>query len=67
MTNRPSGLLNTNLVAEILACSRKTVCDLIRTKKLPAFKFGKREYKVSREEVYNYLEKCRVDAEKFYE
>jgi len=55
------------MVAEILACSRKTVRDLIRTKKLPAFRIFKREYKVRREDVYEYLEKCRVDEEQYYE
>ena len=67
MTVKISGLLNTNLVAEMLSCSRKTVCALIRSKKLPAFKVGKREYKVLREDVHKYLENCKVDVETFYE
>jgi len=67
LTIKASGLLDTNMVAEILACSRKTVRDLIRTKKLPAFRIFKREYKVRREDVYEYLEKCRVDEEQYYE
>jgi len=64
---KSNGLLDTNIVAQMLSCSRKHVCDLIREKKLPAFRTGKRQYKVQREAVYQYLENCRVDTEKFYE
>lgn len=67
MVIKSSGLLDTHHVADILACTPKHVRTLIRAKLLPAFKVGKRQYKVAREAVFEYLENNRVDAEKFYE
>jgi excisionase family DNA binding protein len=70
MTIKSSGLLDTQQVAEILGCTSQHVRNLIRGKvkgkKLPAFKVGQREYQVKREDVFQYLEKCRVEVESFY-
>ena len=67
---KTSGLLDTEQVAVIFGCTSKHVRDLIRGKingkKLTAFKIG-RNYKVKREDAFNFLEKCRIDEEKVYE
>ncbi len=61
------GLLETHHVAEILGCSIRTVQRLIREKKLPAYRVGKRKYRIKREDAFRYLESCEVDVEKNYE
>ncbi len=70
MAIKASGLLDTEQVAIIFGCSSKHVRDLIRGKingkKLPAFKIG-RNYKIKREDAFKFLEKCRIDEEKYYE
>lgn len=70
MTVKTSGLLDTQQVAEILGCTSQHVRNLIRGrvqgKILPAFRIGNREYQVKREDVFQYLENCRVEAKNFY-
>ena len=58
------GLLNTHHVAAIFGCSAKAVRDLIRNKKLPAYKLNKRAYSIKREDALRYLEECKIDPEK---
>lgn len=69
MTIKTSGLLDTQQVAEILCCTSKHVRDLIRGrvkgKKLLAFRIGSREYQIKREDVFQYLENCRIEIENF--
>ncbi len=71
MSVKPSGLLDTHQAAQILGCTPKHVRDLIRGKvngkRLPAFQVGRREYKIKREDVFIYLENCRVDEAIIYE
>jgi excisionase family DNA binding protein len=70
MSVKSNGLLDTQQAAEILGCTSQHVRNLIRGKvkgkKLPAFKVGQREYQIKREDVFKYLEKCRVEVENIY-
>jgi len=66
LTMKASGLLDTHVVAQILGCSSKHVRNLIRANKLPAYKIGKRTYRIKREDVYEYLRNNRVNPEDFY-
>jgi excisionase family DNA binding protein len=56
-------LLGTNDVAEILGCTRRHVCTLIRNGELEGIRVGRREYRIKKESVIIFMEKNRVDSE----
>lgn len=51
----PNQIYTTGEVSEILTISKMSVCRIIKEKKLVAYKFGKRSFRVSGSDLIDYL------------
>jgi len=55
-------ILTSKNVMEILTISKELLYELIRTKRIPAYKISKKEWRFNKEDILNYISDLKKQA-----